>query len=197
MSSAKQRQRYYEKPNQNFYDDLTFALSPHQFYSTALRECHFASRRNHPLTLLIIDVTESSAKVTLMKNALVELAALITAHLRSDEIVARVGFEKFACLLHGSQHNAQSLQRRIEREWRRREIAQRDDIVLSWRIVECPSANFSTSDLSHRDSNQTFPTFPTFPTSPTSPEFPTSITMPRKGLAVENLLLSWCELAGI
>lgn len=185
MSTAKQRQLYYEKPNQNFYDTLTSALTPHQFYTIALRECHFALRRYHPLTLLIIDVTESSAKVALMKNVLVELAAVISVHLRSDEVVARVGFEKFACLLHGSQLNAQSLQRRIEREWSQRDISQLDDIVLTWRIVECPSANLSSSDLSPQGGNQTLPTSPTL------------ITMPRKGLVVENLLLTWCELAGI
>lgn len=89
------------------HDPLTDLLNRRAFYEHAEREAARARRTNLPLSILVIDADEFKAVNDSFGHqagdeALRRIATICKVHLRTNDIVGRIGGEEFAALMPGA-----------------------------------------------------------------------------------------------
>ncbi len=97
-------------------DPITLTHTPSYFYDLLQRDIRRSDRNNEKLTLITIDFSASTISAKKMIDFLMMISLILKQSLRGDEYFSRIGFEKFAILIHGDRAEALVALNRVQKE---------------------------------------------------------------------------------
>ena len=90
-------------------DPITLTHTPSYFYDLLQRDIRRSERNSEKLALITFDFSASAISATKMIDFLMKISLILKQSLRSDEYFSRIGFEKFAILIHGEDRKSTRL----------------------------------------------------------------------------------------
>ena len=97
-------------------DPITLTHTPSYFYDLLQRDIRRSDRNNEKLALITIDFSASTISAKKMIDFLMMVSLILKLSLRGDEYFSRIGFEKFAILIHGDRAEALVALNRVKKE---------------------------------------------------------------------------------
>ena len=97
-------------------DPITLTHTPSRFYDLLQRDIRRSERNSEKLALITFDFSASKISATKMIDFLMKISVILKQSLRSDEYFSRIGFEKFAILIHGDRAEALVALNRVQKE---------------------------------------------------------------------------------
>jgi GGDEF domain-containing protein len=97
-------------------DPITLTHTPSYFYDLLQRDIRRSDRKNEKLALITIDFSASTILAKKMIDFLMMISLILKQSLRGDEYFSRIGFEKFAILIHGDRAEASVALNRMQKE---------------------------------------------------------------------------------
>lgn len=102
-------------------DPITLTHTPSYFYDLLQRDIRRSDRNNEKLALITIDFSASTFSAKKMIDFLMMISLILKQSLRGDEYFSRIGFEKFAILIHGDRAEALVALNRVQKELKKME----------------------------------------------------------------------------
>ena len=102
-------------------DPITLTHTPSYFYDLLQRDIRRSDRNNEKLALITIDFSASTILAKKMIDFLMMISLILKQSLRGDEYFSRIGFEKFAILIHGDRAEALVALNRVQKELKKME----------------------------------------------------------------------------
>ena len=97
-------------------DPISLTHTPSSFYELLQRDISRSERNRENLALITLDFSASTISAKKMIDLLMKISLILKQSLRSDEYFSRIGFEKFAILIHGDRSSALSILNRARKE---------------------------------------------------------------------------------
>ena len=97
-------------------DPISLTHTPSSFYELIQRDISRSERNRENLALITLDFSASTISAKKMIDLLMKISLILKQSLRSDEYFSRIGFEKFAILIHGDRSAALAILNRARKE---------------------------------------------------------------------------------